>query len=74
MLRYILIILGIYFLYRFIFDFLLPVSKAAGEMKNRMKEFQEQMNTRNYKTQPQQPTKEDTKPKSGDYIEFEEVK
>lgn len=74
LLRYILILLGIYFLYRFIFDFLLPINRAAGQMKSKMKEFQEHMNARNYTAQPQQPSGQETKPKAGDYIEFEEVK
>jgi Sec-independent protein translocase protein TatA len=75
MLRILLIGLGIYLLYRFVFHFIVPVSRAAGTMKKRMNEFQQQMNQRaqefQQKTQPQQPQ---TAPKSGDYIEFEEVK
>ncbi len=75
MLRILLIGLGIYLLYRFVFHFLIPVSRAAGAMKKGMKEFQEQMNQRaqefQQQTQPQQPQ---PAPKGGDYIEFEEVK
>ncbi len=73
MIRIILIGLGLYFLYRFVFHFLVPVSKAAGEMKNKIKEFQEQMNAKEFATQPQAP-KTEPKTKKEDYIEFEEVK
>jgi hypothetical protein len=75
MLRILLIGLGIYLLYRFVFHFLIPVSRAAGDMKKKINEFQHQMNERaqefQRKTTPAQPQ---TEPKSGDYIEYEEVK
>ncbi len=73
MIRIILIGLGLYLLYRFVFHFLLPVSKAAGEMKSKIKEFQQQMNPKEFATQAQ-PPKTEPKTKTGDYIEFEEVK
>lgn len=73
MIRIILIGLGLYFLYRFVFHFLVPVSKAAGEMKSKIKEFQEQMNAKEFATQPQAP-KTEQKTKKEDYIEFEDVK
>ena len=73
MIRFLLIALGIYFLYRFVFHFLVPVSKAAGEMKSKIKEFQQQMNAKEFATQPQA-TKTEPKTKAEDYIEFEEVK
>lgn len=73
MIRYFLIVLGIYFLYRFIFHFLIPVSKTAGEIKKRMSDFQDQMNPRNFNAQPQQ-SKQESAQKSGDYLDFEEVK
>ncbi|MBS4064375.1 MAG: hypothetical protein KGZ74_07425 [Chitinophagaceae bacterium] len=75
MLRILLIGLGIYLLYRFVFHFLIPVSRAAGTMKKRMNEFQQQMNQRAQEFQQQaQPQQPQTAPKGGDYIEFEEVK
>ena len=76
MLRILLIGLGLYLLYRFVFHFLLPVSRVAGDMKKRMNEFQQQMNEKaqefQRQTTPQQPAQ--AAPKNGDYIEFEEVK
>lgn len=75
MIRILLIIIGIYLLYRFIFHFVIPVTRVAGDMKKRMQEFQQQMNRQadafQQSTNPQ-PPKEPAK--SGDYIEFEEVK
>lgn len=73
--RVILFALLIYFLYRFIFHFLIPVSKVTREMKSKMNEFQNRMQQQGFQTQPQQPAKETAPPKkAGDYIDFEEVK
>ncbi|MFN5134305.1 MAG: hypothetical protein ACK5DG_03240 [Chitinophagaceae bacterium] len=75
MLRILLIGLGIYLLYRFIFGFLIPVTKVAGTMKKRMNEFQDQMNQRAQEFQRQTtPQQSQASPKGGDYIEFEEVR
>ncbi len=75
MIRILLIVIGIYLLYRFIFHFIIPVTRVAGDMKKRMQEFQQQMNGQAdafQKATNPQPPKEPAK--SGDYIEFEEVK
>lgn len=77
--RVLLIALLLYFLYQFIFRFLIPVSRAAREMKSKMNEFQTQMQQQQgFGPQQQQrpePIKQTTpEPKGGDYIEFEEVK
>ena len=75
MIRILLIVTGIYLLYRFIFHFIIPVTRVAGDMKKRMQEFQQQMNGQAdafQKSSSQQTPKEPAK--RGDYIEFEEVK
>jgi uncharacterized protein YybS (DUF2232 family) len=75
MMRILLIGLGIYLLYRFVFHFLIPVTRVAGTMKQRMNEFQQQMNQRaNEFQQKASPQQQQTTPKGGDYLEFEEVK
>ena len=66
----------IYLLYKFIFELVIPVSKASSQVKDKIKEMQEQQNAqqqyRNQQAQTQQT--EVPKPKRDDYIEFEEVK
>lgn len=79
MIRVLVIALLLYFLYQLIFRFLIPVSRAAREMKSKMNEFQTQMQQQQgFGPQQQQrpePVKQTTpEPKGGDYIEFEEVK
>ena len=83
MLSVILWILLGYFLYRFVFGFLLPIFKVGRQMKRQVRDFQSQMNQAQQQQQyqhnhqqqaaPQQPTKP-SKEKSGDYIDFEEIK
>lgn len=75
MLRYILLGFAIYFAYRFIVGFVVPVYKTTKQVKkqfNAMREQQEQY------TQSQSPTpepeKNSTRANKSDYIDFEEIK
>jgi hypothetical protein len=80
-LRFILFALGIYIIYKVVFELIIPVFRASkkirrqfGDMQQRM---QDQMNTtqNGYNNQQAQPSSsEQTKPRAGDYIDFEEVK
>ncbi len=68
----------LYLLYKFIFELLIPVSKATVEVKQKLREMQEQQNAQQRQYEQQQhtpsPTAATTKRKDDDYIEFEEVK
>lgn len=82
MLRVILWILLGYFLFRFVFNFLVPVFRAARQMRRQVKDFQQHMNdaqTRQQQFQqnaagPGQRTTTPATEKAGDYIDFEEIK
>jgi cell division protein FtsX len=79
MFKIILWAIVIYVLYRFIIGFVLPVTKVASQMKNKVKEMQDlQRRQQEQYQQQQQPVKEKITPtapaSSGDYIDFEEVK
>ena len=68
----------LYLLYKFIFELVIPVGKATSQVKDKIREMQEQQNAqqqqyRQQTTQAQQPSSEN-KVKGGDYIDFEEVK
>jgi hypothetical protein len=67
----------LYYLYKFIFNLVVPVTKVAKEMKSKVEKMQsmqqEQQYTQQY-TVHQQPTKTNTTPDKADYIEFEEIK
>ncbi len=77
-----LIIYGflVYLLYKFIFELVIPVSKATSQVKDKMREMQqmqEAQQARQQEFQRQQATaaQEPARPKrDDDYIEFEEVK
>jgi len=69
----------IYFIYRFVFNIVVPVSKATSQMKDKIREMQDaqvrqqqQNNGPVYTQQTQQQTSGTNK--EGEYIDFEEVK
>ena len=78
MLRTLLMLLGLYLLYKLIFEFIIPVyntttqvKKKVGEMQQKMHEQMQQQQNGYNATTPKQPAE---KPKRDDYIDFEEVK
>ncbi len=80
--KYLLLALGLYILYQFIFKLVIPVylasrkiKKGFREMQSRMQEqMQQQQQQQSGYTQEPNTAQPDTKHKAGDYIEFEEVK
>jgi hypothetical protein len=79
MARYIFYAIGIYLLYRLIFDIILPVRKTTKAMRSQFREAQERMNEayrqQQQQSQPQpQPQQTAKQEQIGDYIDFEEVK
>jgi len=73
-LRYIIWIFVIYGLYRLIFDVIIPIARVSGQMKKRMRGFQDEMHRQNPPAQEPFKKATDTPKKAGDYIDFEEVK
>ena len=78
LLKYLLWGIIIYYLYKFVFGVIIPVGKAANQMKSKVKEMQDaqmrqQQQAEQQKAPPQakQPTNVASK---DDYIEFEEIK
>ena len=71
-----------YFIYKFVFGFLAPLLKMVWRMRSQVKEFQRQQQQDPLQEngasgrQASSNTNNDTAPKSktGDYIDFEEVK
>jgi hypothetical protein len=69
----------LYLLYKFIFDFIIPVYESSKKIKSQFGEMQEKMKQnmnqfQQQQQQPAQPTTEKPPQKEGDYIDFEEVK
>ena len=66
-----------YLLYKFIFEFVIPIFRTTREVKKKMNEFQQNMHkhaesSRTSSTNNEKPPV--SKPKSDDYIDFEEIK
>ncbi|HEX6914835.1 MAG TPA: hypothetical protein VF145_06320 [Chitinophagaceae bacterium] len=78
--KFIFYLILFYFLYRLIFDFIIPVSRTTRQIKRKINEVHEQQQRyqrqRQEASQPQQQqqVKRQPEPDSGDYIEYEEVK
>ena len=79
MLRYIFWFLTIYFLYRLVFNFIIPVWRVSRQMKGQVRDFQDRMSAQNgaaptSSANNAQPQPNPATEKKGDYIDFEEVK
>ncbi|TAJ53772.1 MAG: DUF4834 family protein [Chitinophagaceae bacterium] len=74
----------IYLAYKFIFELVIPVSKATSQVKDNLRKMQEmqqaqqqqyqQQQKQAAEAQAQQAAAKETAVKGGDYIDFEEVK
>ena len=68
----------LYLLYKFIFDFIIPVYQTNKQVKQKVNDMQRTMNEQAKQQQRNEYTSATSqaspKPKSDDYIEFEEVK
>jgi type II secretory pathway component PulM len=84
MFKYILLGFTIYFAYRFIVNFLIPVVKTTRQVKKQFDSVREQQAYQQQQTNNQQqayqqqaqasPSKKTTKASDEDYLEFEEIK
>ena len=67
----------LYLLYKFIFELVVPISKATSQVKDKMREMHAQQQAQQQQYQRQQTTQAQAQPeekkKGGDYIEFEEL-
>jgi hypothetical protein len=72
----------LYLLYRFVFNFLLPVVRTTRQVRQQFRNMQEGMNggpqsqqpDREYFESAQKQDRPSKKPPAGDYIDFEEIK
>ncbi|MGC4035432.1 MAG: hypothetical protein QM764_05675 [Chitinophagaceae bacterium] len=75
-LKIFLICFFLYILYRFVFNFLLPVYKTTQKLKKGFRDMHEKVNEANNNQQKatQQPQPEQKKEQLGEYIDFEDIK
>lgn len=79
MLKILFYLFVLYLLYKLIFDFIIPVSKATSQVKSRFKEMHEQQQFQQQKFEQQRRQQTSSNQASAntskdDYIDFEEVK
>lgn len=73
MFKYLFWAITIYFLVRFIVNFVIPVYRATRQMKSQVRDFQERMQGQQSQEEVFQ-KRNKTPEKEGDYIDFEEIK
>jgi hypothetical protein len=69
--------LFIYFLYRLVFDFIIPIYRSTKKVKNHMEEMQHRMQDSLRQQQQRQssaPPQQARPVREGEYIDYEEVK
>ncbi len=70
----------LYLLYKFVFELVIPVSKASTQVRDKLREMQAQQEAQQRQYQQQQQYQQqaqaakESQAKAGDYIDFEEVK
>ena len=66
----------LYLLYKFIFDFIIPIYESSKKIKKQFGEMQEKMQNdlNKYQNPPKPQQQQPTAKKEGDYIDFEEIK
>jgi hypothetical protein len=64
----------VFIAYQVIFKFVIPIYRATRRFKDGFREMQEKMNQPSHRKQSSDQQTSQTKPKAGDYIEFEEIK
>ena len=66
----------LYLLYKFIFDFIIPIYESSKKIKKQFGDMQDKMQNdmKNYQNQQRPTQPEPASKKEGDYIDFEEVK
>ena len=75
MIRYIILAIVAYCVYKVVFDFLVPLFRVTRRMKRQVREFQQRANGDFQHTQPDNiPRQEKETEKAGEYIDFEEIK
>jgi Sec-independent protein translocase protein TatA len=68
---------ALYFLYKLIFDFIIPLAKTTKQVKKQFSSMQQQMQEKQAQfnaTQKQTSTNPKPTQKKDDYIDFEEIK
>ena len=69
-------LLGLYLLYKLVFDFVIPMASSTKEVKKQFYDIQDKMKeqAKKFEQQSQQPTPPKKTISKEDYIDFEEVK
>lgn len=77
-LRFVLFALAVYFIYKLVFDLIIPIFRTTQKIRRQFGDMQQQMQDQMKATQdgysPPPSAQPPQKSRAGDYIDFEEVK
>lgn len=77
-LEIVLEVLFLYFLYRLVFDFIIPIYRSSKKVHQHVKEMQDRMQDhlrqQQHQQRPNNPPPPPPQVKEGEYIDYEEVK
>ena len=71
MIEWLFTFLIVYLLYKLIFDFIIPVSRASSQVRSKLNQMHQQQQQA---TSAQRNSNTDIRPPAEDYIDFEEIK
>lgn len=77
MMRFLLYALGFYFLFKLIFEIVLPLYRTTGQIRRQFRDMQEKMNEQMEQPHVHRAPREESRPGKagkGDYLDFEEIK
>jgi Sec-independent protein translocase protein TatA len=75
MIKFVLELFVLYIIYKFVFELILPVYKTTKQIKKKMNDMNDQMETQERKNQNFSSSNPEKKSGSGhDYIDYEEIK
>jgi hypothetical protein len=80
MIKFLIYLFIFWLLYKFIFDFIIPVYQSTKQVRRQMGDIQERMRQQFEQQQqyqhpePKRPEPVDKKSDKGDYLDFEEIK
>jgi len=75
MIEWLFTFLIVYLLYKLIFDFIIPVSRASSQVRSKLNQMHQQQQQQEQQAASRQKSSGiNVRPPAGDYIDFEEIK
>ena len=74
MIEWLFTFLVVYLLYKLIFDFIIPVSRASSQVRSKLNQMHQQQQQEQQTASTKKGSRVNVRPAAEDYIDFEEMK